>query len=161
MNTWLPLSVGCLRTLIFCGSYQSINLSLHSCIWPWYNSLLAHTWRSWIYWLVRMVVKRLDGYTIKYNKTIFYYALILSYWGHHTYSIYKIASQYTYVLNTWGLDKMAAISQTTNINNFLERKCIIFYKNSSEVFPNGPINNIPSLVQIIAWRRPGNMPLSE
>ena len=27
--------------------------------------------------------------------------------------------------------------------------------------PSGPINNIPALVQIIAWRRPGDKPLSE
>ena len=27
--------------------------------------------------------------------------------------------------------------------------------------PKGPINNIPSLVQIMAWRRPGDKPLSE
>ena len=26
---------------------------------------------------------------------------------------------------------------------------------------NGPINNIPALVQIMAWRRPGARPLSE
>ena len=26
--------------------------------------------------------------------------------------------------------------------------------------PHGPINNIPALVQIMAWRRPGNKPLS-
>ena len=27
--------------------------------------------------------------------------------------------------------------------------------------PKGPINNIPSLVQIMVWRRPGDKPLSE
>ena len=27
--------------------------------------------------------------------------------------------------------------------------------------PKGPINNIPSLVQIMAWRRPGDKSLSE
>ena len=27
--------------------------------------------------------------------------------------------------------------------------------------PNGPIDNIPALVQIMAWRRPGDKPLSE
>ena len=27
--------------------------------------------------------------------------------------------------------------------------------------PRGPINNIPALVQIMAWRRPGDKPLSE
>ena len=28
-------------------------------------------------------------------------------------------------------------------------------------FPKGPIKNIPALVQIMAWRRPGDKPLSE
>ena len=27
--------------------------------------------------------------------------------------------------------------------------------------PKGPIKNIPALVQIMAWRRPGDKPLSE
>ena len=32
---------------------------------------------------------------------------------------------------------------------------------SLQFVPEGPINNIPALVQIIAWRRPGDKPLSE
>ena len=27
------------------------------------------------------------------------------------------------------------------------------------LFPKGPINNIPALIQIMAWRRPGDKPL--
>ena len=34
-------------------------------------------------------------------------------------------------------------------------------KNSLKFVPKGPINNIPALVQIMAWRRPGDKPLSE
>ena len=34
-------------------------------------------------------------------------------------------------------------------------------KISLKFVPKGPINNIPALVQIMAWRRPGNKPLSE
>ena len=34
-------------------------------------------------------------------------------------------------------------------------------KNSLKFVPNGPINNIPALVQIMAWRRLGDKPLSE
>ena len=30
-----------------------------------------------------------------------------------------------------------------------------------KLVPNGPIDNIPALVQIMAWRRPGDKPLSE
>ena len=47
-------------------------------------------------------------------------------------------------------------------------KCIFFNENvwisikiSLKFVPKGPINNIPSLVQIMAWRRPGDKPLSE
>ena len=32
---------------------------------------------------------------------------------------------------------------------------------SLKFVPRGPINNIPTLVQIMAWRRPGDKPLSE
>ena len=34
-------------------------------------------------------------------------------------------------------------------------------KISLKYAPKGPINNIPALVQIMAWRRPGDKPLSE
>ena len=47
-------------------------------------------------------------------------------------------------------------------------KCIFFnetiwilIKISLKFVPKGPINNIPALVQIMAWRRPGDKPLSE
>ena len=47
-------------------------------------------------------------------------------------------------------------------------KCIFLNENgwipieiSLKFVPKGPINNIPALVQIMAWRQPGNKPLSE
>ena len=47
-------------------------------------------------------------------------------------------------------------------------KCIFFNENirilrniSLKFVPEGSINNIPALVQIMAWRRPGDKPLSE
>ena len=46
--------------------------------------------------------------------------------------------------------KMAAIFQTTFSNAF-----------SLKFVPEGPINNIPSLVQIMAWCPLGEEPLSE
>ena len=65
-------------------------------------------------------------------------------------------------LTHWGRDKVAAIFQKTL------SKCIFFSKNvlillriSLRFVPNGPINNIPALFQIIAWRRPGDKPLSK
>ena len=47
-------------------------------------------------------------------------------------------------------------------------KCIFFNENvwisfkiSRKFVPKGPINNTPAFVQIMAWRRPGDKPLSE
>ena len=37
----------------------------------------------------------------------------------------------------------------------------ILLKVSLKLVPRGPINYIPSMVQIMAWRRPGDKPLSE
>ena len=47
-------------------------------------------------------------------------------------------------------------------------KCIFLNENvwipitiSLKFVPKGPINNIPAMVQIMAWRRPGEKPLSQ
>ena len=44
---------------------------------------------------------------------------------------------------------------------FLNENVWIPIKISSKFVPKGPINNIPALVQIMAWRRSGDKPLSE
>ena len=44
---------------------------------------------------------------------------------------------------------------------FLNENISISIKITLKFVPNGPINNIPALVQITAWRRPGDKPLSE
>ena len=44
---------------------------------------------------------------------------------------------------------------------FLNVNVIISIKISLRFVPKGPINNIPALVQIMAWRRLGDKPLSE
>ena len=44
---------------------------------------------------------------------------------------------------------------------FLNENVWIPIKISLKFVPNDPINNIPALVQIMAWRRPGDKPLSE
>ena len=43
---------------------------------------------------------------------------------------------------------------------FLNENVWIRFKISLKFVPQGPINNIPALVQIMAWRRPGDKPLS-
>ena len=67
-----------------------------------------------------------------------------------------------YCLTHWGRDKMAVILQTTLFKCiFLNENDRIAIKMSLTIVPKGPINNIPASVQIMAWRRPGNKPLSE
>ena len=44
---------------------------------------------------------------------------------------------------------------------FLKENVWIPTKISLKFVPKGPINNISALVQIMAWRRPGDKPLSE
>ena len=66
-----------------------------------------------------------------------------------------------YVLTHWDQDKMAAIFQTFS-NGFSGMKMYEFRLTSHWSFvPRGPINNIPTLLQVMTWRRPGDKPLSE
>ena len=44
---------------------------------------------------------------------------------------------------------------------FLNANVWMLIKFSLKFVPKGPIHNIPALVQIMAWRRPGDKPLSE
>ena len=44
---------------------------------------------------------------------------------------------------------------------FLNENAWILINISLKFVPEGPINNIPALVQIMAWRWPGDKPLSE
>ena len=44
---------------------------------------------------------------------------------------------------------------------FFNRNVQISIKISLKFVPEGPMNNIPALVQIMAWRRTGDKPLSE
>ena len=61
-----------------------------------------------------------------------------------------------------GRHKMAAIFQTIFSNEFSWMKNVwISIRISLKFVPMGPINNIPALVQIMAWRRPSSKPLSE
>ena len=44
---------------------------------------------------------------------------------------------------------------------FLNENVWISTNISLKFVPRGPINKIPTLVQVMAWRRPGDKPLSE
>ena len=57
---------------------------------------------------------------------------------------------------------MTAVSQTDTFKRiFLNENVRILIKISLKFFTKGPINNNPALVQIMAWHRSGDKPLSE
>ena len=61
-----------------------------------------------------------------------------------------------YLLTYLGQEKMAPISQTTFSNGFSGNVWISIYISigiSLKFVPKGPINNISSLVQIMAWQQ--------
>ena len=62
-----------------------------------------------------------------------------------------------YAVTTLTPRQMDAISQMKFSNGFPWMKVFEF---SLRFVPKGPINKIPALVQIMAWRRPGDKPLS-
>ena len=55
----------------------------------------------------------------------------------------------------------ATLANDTFICKFVHENILISMTISLKFFPKGPINNIPALVQIMAWRRLGDKPLSE
>ena len=57
---------------------------------------------------------------------------------------------------------MAAIMADDNFKQIFFNENVWISINISLMFVSkGPINNIPALLQIMVWRRPGDMPLSE
>ena len=66
------------------------------------------------------------------------------------------------VLTHWGWDKNGCLSTDDIFKRiFLNENVWISITISLKFVPKGLINNIPALVQIMAWRRPGDKPLSE
>ena len=65
-------------------------------------------------------------------------------------------------LKQWGRNEIDSISLTTFLKNIsFDYSAWISIKNSQRFVGKGPTNNIVALVQIIAWRRPGDTLLFE
>ena len=72
--------------------------------------------------------------------------------GHYDVIVMTVAHN---ALTYWGHDKMDAISQTAFYNAFFLNKNMwisITSKISLKFVPRDPVNSIPALVQIMAWR---------
>ena len=63
-------------------------------------------------------------------------------------------------LTHWGRDEIDAILQTLS-NSFSLVKIYWFRLKFHWSLSSGPINNIPTLVQTMAWHQPGDKPISE
>ena len=72
-------------------------------------------------------------------------------------------THYTYntLLTLWSRDKMAAIFETNFLCIFLNENIWSLLDLLVKFVPNGPVNNIPSLVQIMDGCRPGDKQLLE
>ena len=79
---------------------------------------------------------------------------IMQYYIKTSYESVQVIACCLMSLAHWGWDKMANISQTSFSNAFLERKYMSFVW--LKFIIKGRINNIPALVQIMAWCRPGD-----
>ena len=65
-------------------------------------------------------------------------------------------------LTHWGWDKMASNFLPAFSNAFSWMKMYKFWLRFHwSLFPKGPTNKIPALIQVMAWCRPGDKPLSE
>ena len=83
-------------------------------------------------------------------------------WGHGLIKGLYLLVSIVLKLSYWGRDKMAAMFQTTFSNGFSWKKMFEFWlKFHRSLFPRVQLTNIPALVQIMAWRRPGDKPLYE
>ena len=73
------------------------------------------------------------------------------------YSCTALTAGVCLLLTHWGRNKIVAIFKCI----FLNENVQILLKISLKFVPKVRINNIQALVQIMAWRRPGDRPLSE
>ena len=82
-------------------------------------------------------------------------------WIHKRYQLWNHTYSRTppFNLRHWGRDKMADISKTTSLSAFPWMKMSKNASDFTEVCSRGS-NNIQTLVQIMAWYRPGDKPLS-
>ena len=89
-------------------------------------------------------------------------------WAHHwTLRKFIFVCQLTNMSHAWSVNSLRPrqngrlFADNTFKRIFLNENIRISIEISLKFVPKGPINNIPALVQIMAWRRSGGKPLSE
>ena len=90
-------------------------------------------------------------------------------WAKHFVHLLQLLMQLAFIHDAGGKD-VNTLRPRQNGRHFADAifKCIFLNENiwilikiSLKFVPKSSINNIPALVQIMAWRRPGDKPLSE
>ena len=109
----------------------------------------------WNHILLALIMR--NEYGIKHFDTIWYHLRVCHYFHNHVV-ILLIVTYLPCIINTLRSRQMDAISKTTFSNALSWMKMFQF---GLKFVPKGPINNIPAMVQIMAWRRPGDKPLYE
>ena len=82
-------------------------------------------------------------------------------WPLHTYIVFEHMSMYTHAISVRPKQDGRHFPDDIFKSIFLNENVWISIKISLKFVPRGPLNNIPALVQIMAWRRPGDKPLSK
>ena len=143
---------------------EQLQIHLHSRLNTWLQCIgqrqLQDKMRN--IWILGFDVTYIRGLTVVWSSSC---------WKHHDTQIYKRDSYETHTTyTTVSLYNLNTLWQRQNGHHFADRmlKCIFLNENvwislkiSLEFVPKVPINNIPALVQIMAWHLPGNKPLSE
>ena len=108
------------------------------------------------------------------NNVQFHYAVLQYFKDVSDFRLYESNTSFICVKVSWQLDLITYGTNTLrprqNGPHFADDtfKRIFFNENIGisikillKFVPKGPINNIPALVQVMAWRRPGDKPLTE
>ena len=128
------------------------------CKLPWVNPVL-HWCPCWILYLLPVAL-----FLIKYSAAIIKLksteAICLHYISH--LPVLSFPYPKNNVFTHWGWDKMATILQMTISNAFFVNENVWIAINIALKFvPKGQVNNMATLVQIMAWHQPGDKPLSD
>ena len=107
-----------------------------------------------------VIADKIAGISVLMNYEIRFNMKCMKWWERTTPAIFSWLAE----------PKLKHIEAETNGRHFADDifKCIFLNENvwipikiSLKFVPKGPINNIPAMVQIMAWRRPGDKPLFE
>ena len=130
-------------------------------------SLLGYRWKITTIYMDLYVAVEVKAWVSNYKSQLYMGVVIYSYL---IFSWHLLVKGYGYLLICGYFTDINTLRPRQNRRHFADDifKCIFLNENvlisikiSLNFIPKGPIHNIPALVQIMVWRRPGDKPLSE